>query len=143
MPLAGRNRQVPRSSSKIHHSTKIAQRYGVHDPGRTQPAKPVHPLQKCLPCLVGAEEMVEDRALGAERLLPARAALPDRIVEMGPETEQNVIRIENVAAKRVFAGPAEISAGYRFVLVDRALPSQQPEADGGIEQSLHGVAQRA
>jgi hypothetical protein len=66
----------------------------------------VHALQERSHGAIGLEEVIEDPAIVAERLLPPVTAFADRIFQMSPEPKQNVIRIKDVADERTVAVPA-------------------------------------
>ena len=85
----------------------------------------MHALEKGLFRFFSAEEMIEDCAFDAERLFPARRPFPNRIFEVVPQPEENVVGIEYVSSKRSLAGPAKISAGYALILVAPAVSSQE------------------
>ena len=100
----------------------------------------MHPEQKSARLFRSAEELIEERAIGAEGLAPAMAALADGVLQVGPHAEQHFIGVEDITGHRARARPAEIDAGQRRVGVATARELlEQTQSHAAIQQSLERV----
>ncbi len=131
---AGGDRQVAGRAAQVNEPAEPAQVEGRHDLRRAHQPVAVHPHQEFALVVVRAEEAREDRAVPAERLLPAVGPLPHRVLEVGPELPERGIRIVDVAGQPRRAALAEVRRGGRRVLVLVAAALEQLQADGGVEQ---------
>ena len=118
---------MPGAAPEVHERFERVQVEGAHHGRRTQQAEAVHAGEKLGPRLFGAVEVVEDRAAGAEHLLPPRRRFPHRAFEVAPEPVERVIGVKNVAGKRARAGTRQILARHGGVGKDPAAALEQPQ----------------
>ena len=84
----------------------------------------MHALKKSLFRFFCTKEVIEDSTFDAESLFPAWCPVTNRIFQVIPHSEQDVVRIKNVSGERALAAPAKICAGHRLVFVSRAITPQ-------------------
>ena len=85
------------AAAQVHQPVKASQIKGRDDGGRTQLAKAIHAVQKILSGFVRAEEVIENRGLPPESLLPPVGAFANRRFQISPQRVESAVGIENVA----------------------------------------------
>ena len=90
---AGRDGEMPGRPAEIDQRLEPAEIECRHDLRGAEQALAVHAHQKLAFQFLGAEEVREDRAVPAVRLLPAVRALADRVFQMRPELPEDVVAI--------------------------------------------------
>ena len=83
--------------------------------------------------------MGEDRAIPAERLVPAMSPLANGVFEVRPQLPDHVVGIVNITGKPMRAVPGQISGGLGTAGVRFLVPREQLQAHAGVEQSLQAV----
>src|ERR1017187_9552776 len=95
----------------------------------------MHTLLEFAHGVFGAKEMRKDGAVPTEGLGPAMTAFANRIFKVSPHRVQCIIRIADVAAKRVRAiGPQEF-LGFGSIDVCFAVLLQKSECNTGVQQA--------
>ena len=136
---AGGQRQVAGAAAQVHQPVKPAQIEGRDDGGRTQLAEAIHAAQKIPPRLFRAEEVLEDRRLAPEGLLPAVGAFANRRFQVSPQRVERAVGIENVTRERVGTRPSQVGLSHRRVGIERALFLEQAQGNAGVQQALERV----
>src|SRR5262245_56002504 len=115
---------MSRGATQIHHIAKAAQIKCRHHGRRTEKTVAVHSREEGELVRFRGKQMIENALSEAEFLLPAMLALANCILKMPPEPKAHAIRVENIAAQRLWTFNSQKSRCRREVVITSPVKPQ-------------------